>query len=61
MNKWEYKVVQLDKVNERYAYLHEEELNKLGEDGWELVSTSIVIDEGDTTFTMLHLKRIKKE
>ena len=58
MQEWEYKVVQarLDRWNERENA--ERELNKLGHDGWELVTTIHPDDGYDCIFLLKRSKNI---
>ena len=62
--KWEYKVATMSEFDERT----EKELNKLGEEGWELVGAPGVVSArpspqgsaGTTTTVKLVLKRAKR-
>lgn len=46
-SRWEYMVIQQN--NKKYPILGEEILNKVGQEGWELIS--VVIINTDTVYT----------
>ncbi len=56
MSKWEYLVEEMDNGDEESQDL----LNKLGDEGWELISvTPAVYDDGRCEFEKAFLKRKK--
>lgn len=71
MVKWEYKTVLWDSyIDNKESYELNEYLNELGDEGWELVSTSTQIESSSNTDDQLNyvgtnsliliLKRIKE-
>ena len=44
--KWEYKILDVNHINARNVAQNEQEMNQLGETGWELVGTASVVLEG---------------
>lgn len=50
MKKYQYKIISSVKINE-------EEINKLGNDGWEIVSTHTRIVQGNTVQIEVVLKK----
>jgi Domain of unknown function (DUF4177) len=60
MKKWEYKIINIRSENYRLDPRQDVELNKLGEEGWELVSiTSINFKTGATDHIGMVFKREK--
>jgi len=53
MQRWEYKVVEKENKDKGRDIAHE--LNRLGQEGWELVAATEVC--GDVDWVMLYLKR----
>ena len=58
MNRWEYKVINVRSENYRLDPNSSSELNKLGQDGWELVGlTSVNFKSGATDNIAMVFKR----
>ena len=59
--RWEYKIINIRSENYRLDPAQEVELNRLGNDGWELVSiTSINFKSGATDHIGMTFKREKQ-
>ena len=52
-NQWEYKTVYYAGINKV------DEINKLGAEGWELVSAAVVLDSGGSAQERLYFKRAR--
>ena len=60
MKKWEYRIVNLRSENYQIRTDYEEEINRHGEEGWELVGlTSVNFKSGATDHIGLIFKREK--
>ncbi len=60
MKRWEYKIINIRSENYRLDPAQDVELNRLGEEGWELVSiTSINFKSGATDHIGMVFKREK--
>lgn len=62
MTQWEYKIINVRSENYRLDPNAASELNRLGEDGWELISiTSVNFKSGATDNIALVFKRPRAE
>lgn len=62
MTQWEYKIINVRSENYRLDPNAASELNRLGEDGWELISiTSVNFKSGATDNIALVFKRPRTE
>jgi hypothetical protein len=58
---WEYKILNIRSENYRLDPTYEPQLNRLGEDGWELVSiTAINFKTGATDHIGMVFKRLRE-
>jgi len=55
--KWEHKIV----IDKYLGYGIMDEINQLGQQGWEMVSSTSVVVEGTTTQINYLFKRLKRQ
>ncbi|MDR0908301.1 MAG: DUF4177 domain-containing protein [Spirochaetaceae bacterium] len=62
MDKWEYKIINIEESGDAYRWTIDEKgvvamFNKLGIDGWEVISTLPIMRDGTIYILAVFLKR----